>query len=74
MRVRSAALDALIPREREVLELIARGLSDNEIAGRLFVAEQAVKTHVGKVLSKLGLRERSQAVVVVYESGLVTPG
>ncbi|OZC61184.1 DNA-binding response regulator [Rhodococcus sp. 06-418-5] len=69
----SARLSDLTPREREVLELIATGMSNSEIAGSLFLAEQTVKTHVGKVLAKLGLRDRAQAVVLAYETGVVTP-
>ena len=70
----TTTLGALTQRESEVLQLIARGMSNAEISDTLVIAEQTTKTHIGRILAKLDLRDRAQAVVLAYESGLVRPG
>lgn len=67
-------LSALTPRELQVLEALARGHSNAELAGRFQLSEATVKTHVARILSKLRLRDRAQAVIAAYETGLISPG
>jgi DNA-binding NarL/FixJ family response regulator len=69
-----AAVTSLTPREREVLDLLARGLSNPQICQRLVISEATAKTHVARILQKLGLRDRIQIVIYAYETGLITPG
>ncbi len=68
------ALEGLTEREREVMALVAEGLSNDEIATRLFLSPLTAKTHVSRIMTKLNARDRAQLVVLAYESGLVTPG
>ncbi|MER5645606.1 response regulator transcription factor [Streptosporangium sp. NPDC002524] len=70
----SPRLNALTGREREVMTLIAEGLSNEEIADRLFLSPATVKTHASRIMTKLGARDRTQLVVIAYESGMITPG
>jgi DNA-binding NarL/FixJ family response regulator len=69
-----AAVTGLTPREREVLDLLVQGLSNPEICARLFISDATAKTHVARVLAKLGVRDRVQAVIYAYETGVVVPG
>jgi DNA-binding NarL/FixJ family response regulator len=71
---RPPQLDELTPRESEVLELMARGLSNTELAEHLYLSEKTIKTHVGRILMKLDVRDRVQAVILAYEAGIVVPG